>query len=383
MASRELPVTIGLLYSRTGVTSIIESAQRQAALLAVSEINAAGGLLGREMLVEDSEPASIPKRFAEEAERLLKMDIDALFGCYMTSARKAVLPIVEAKRSLLFYPTLYEGFEYVEGCVYSGAAPNQNARWLADFLCETYEKRFFFVGSNYVFPYESNRIMRDLLSNRSATVVDEAYIHLSPSRDEIDRIISKIAKSGPVSVFATVVGQGAVDFYRAYDAAGFDRAVQPIASLTFGEPEMAALGRDASIGNVKAAPYFSMIQSPANTRFVLAYRNMFGPDQPISAEVEAAYFQVHLYAEAVRRIRSTRREDILKVLPTFTFEAPQGPVRIDASTHHTYLWPRVAVVDESGEFKIVRQTNVPVAPAPYLVEHDDPVKFLQARAGRD
>lgn len=351
--------------------------------MAVSEVNAEGGLLGRELRIEESEPNSNPKQFRDEAVRLLDTGVDALFGCYMTSARKAVLPIVEERRSLLFYPTLYEGFEYVEGCVYSGAAPNQNARWLADFLCETYENRFFFVGSNYVFPYESNRIMRDLLSNRKATVVDEVYIPLSPSKDVIDRVIAKIRSAGPVTVFATVVGQGALEFYRAYDAAGFDRAVQPIASLTFGEPEMAAIGKDASIGNVKAAPYFSVIQSPANIRFVTAYRDMYGPDQPISAEVEAAYIQVHLYAEAVKRVASTQRDEILKALPTFIYEAPQGPVRIDASTHHTYLWPRVAVVGESGEFEVVRQTGAPEAPEPYLVEHDDPIKFLRTRLGRD
>lgn len=381
MASRESSVTLGLLYSRTGVTSLIESAQRQAAMLAVHEINAAGGLLGNDVLVEDSEPASTPKRYGEEAERLLQGGVDALFGCYMSSSRKEVLPVIEARQSLLFYPTLYEGFEYVEACVYSGAAPNQNARYLADYLCDTYEKRFFFVGSNYVFPYESNRIMRDLLDNRGATVVDEVYIPLSPTPQEIDRVIARIRAAGPACVFATIVGQGAVDFYRAYHMAGFDRSVRPIASLTFGEPEVAALGLEASVGNIKAAPYFSTVKSASNTRFVKAYREFCGSDTPVSAEVEAAYFQVHLFAEGVRRCGSTQREKLLKVLPTFTLEAPQGPVRVDAKTHHTYLWPRVAIVGDSGDFEIVRDSRVPVAPRPYLVEHDDPVSVARQRTG--
>lgn len=376
-----MPVTLGLLYSQTGVTSVIEAAQRKAALLAVHEINATGGLFGREILVKDSEPASTPKLYGQEAERLLRNGVTALFGCYMSSARKEVLPVIEAQRSLLFYPTLYEGFEYVEGCVYSGAAPNQNARLLADYMSEIFEKRFFFVGSNYVFPYESNRIMRDLMDNRGATVVDELYIPLDPTKEEIDRVIARIKAAGPVSVFATIVGQGAIDFYRAYHEAGFDRSVQPIASLTFGEPEIAALGREASVGNLKAAPYFSVIQNAANTRFVTAFREFHGSHLPISAEVEAAYFQVHLFAEAVRRCGSTRRDDLLTVLPTFTFEAPQGPVRIDASTHHTYLWPRVAVVDETGKFEIVSGSSAPVAPEPYLVEHDDPIIAAQQKAG--
>ncbi|EAQ01511.1 hypothetical protein OB2597_01442 [Pseudooceanicola batsensis HTCC2597] len=381
MASSKAPVTIGFLYSRTGVTSVIEVAQRQGALLAVQEINAEGGLLGEELRVADSNPQSNPHLFKSEAARLLDDGVDALFGCYMSSTRKAVLPEVEARQSLLFYPTLYEGFEYVEGCIYSGAAPNQNARMLADYLVETYEPRYFFVGSNYIFPYESNRIMRDLLSNRGAEVVDEVYIPLSSTREEIDRVIDRIRAAGPVTVFSNVVGQGAVDFYRAYDAAGFDRTVRPIASLTFGEPESLAAGLDASVGNVKAAPYFSVLRTPANARFVAAYRALFGPDQPISAEVEAAYIQVRMFAEAVRRVDGTSRRDLLKALPTFSFEAPQGPVRVDAVNHHTYLWPRVGLVDGKGEFEVVRETSAPEAPEPYLVEHDDPVSFAKAKGG--
>jgi branched-chain amino acid transport system substrate-binding protein len=181
-----------------------------------------------------------------------------------------------------------------------------------------------------------------------------------------------------------VVGDGAVRFYQAYDRAGFDRTVRPIASLTFGEPEIRATGRDAAIGHIKAAPYFSVIDSAANLAFVAAYRAMFGEDSPLSAEAEAAYFQVRLFAEAVRRSGTTDRRAILQALPTFSFEAPQGPVRIDAATHHTHLWPRVAVVGESGAFEIVRESAGPVAPDPYLVAVDEGVHGPSAkvRAGR-
>lgn len=371
MASREAPVTIGMLFSQTGVTSVIERAQRQAAMLAVQQINAAGGILGDALHVIDADPASSPVRFRAEAERLLDGGAEALFGCYMSSTRKAVLPVVEARGSLLFYPTLYEGFEYAPCCIYSGAAPNQNARWLADYLTDTHVQRYFFVGSNYVYPYESNRIMRDLLSNRGGQVVDEVYIPLNPSDDDIARVIAMIRNAGPVVIFSTVVGTGAVRFYHAYDLAGFDRTTRPIASLTFGEPEICAVGRDAAIGHIKAAPYFSVIRSAANAQFVAAYRDSYGVGSPLSAEAEAAYFQVRLFAEAVNRAGSTDRHAILRTLPTFSFEAPQGPVRIDAATHHTHLWPRVAVIRENGEFEIVRETAGPVAPDPYLVAVDE------------
>ncbi|MEL6521789.1 MAG: transporter substrate-binding domain-containing protein [Pseudomonadota bacterium] len=370
--SRTEPTEIGFIFSQSGVTSLIEQSQRQAALLAVDEVNDAGGVLGQELVVADSDPGSDPVRFRAEAGRLLDKKVAALFGCYMSSTRKAVLPLVEQRRSLLFYPTLYEGFEYSSSCIYSGAAPNQNARALADYLTECYGQRYFFVGSNYVFPYETNRIMRDLLSNRGAQVVDEVYIPLKPQPEDIQRVITMIRSAGPVVIFSTVVGDGAVEFYRAYHAAGFDRKVQPISSLTFGEPEIRAVGREASVGHVKSAPYFSVLSNAANRNFMTAYRTKFGDDVPISAEAEAAYFQVRLYAEAVNRAGDTSVEAVLRTLPTFTFEAPQGPVRIDGRTHHTYLWPRIAVVREHGGFEVVRESASPVAPEPYLVEHDEP-----------
>lgn len=217
MASSGAPVTIGILFSKTGVTSVLERAQRQAAILAVTQINSEGGLLGDDLVLLDSDPASSPARSKAEAERLLDAGAEALFGCYMSSTRKAVLPVVEARNSLLFYPTLYEGFEYAACCIYSGAAPNQNAGMLADYLTDCHGDSYFFVGSNYVYPYESNRIMRDLLSNRGAKVVDEVYISLDPSDEEIAKVITMLRNAGPVVVFSTLVGDGAVRFYRAYD----------------------------------------------------------------------------------------------------------------------------------------------------------------------
>lgn len=383
------PVTVGFLFSDTGATSVIERAQKRAALLAVEEINNEGGVLGRELLIAGNDTGSNPARFQAEARRLLvDVGVEALFGCYMSSTRKPVLREVEAHGSLLFYPTHYEGFEYAQGCIYSGAAPNQNARWLADYMTETYGHRYFFVGSNYVFPYELNRIMRDLLSNRGAEVVDEVYIPVDADDDDIDRVIARIRDtnnaSGPVIIFSTIVGTSAVKFYQAYDRAGFDRDTCPIGSVTTGEPEMRVIGKDASIGHVKAAPYFNVIKSEANKRFTTAYLDRFGPDIPLCAESEAAYFQVKLFAEAVRRVETFDRSEILRVLPTFSLEAPQGSVRVDEITHHTSLWPRVGVVRDDGEFEIVREAIAPVAPAPYLVELDDPLQMrttLTASAG--
>ncbi len=373
MDPRKTPVSIGFLYSSTGVTSAVETNQRNAALLAIEEINQSGGLLGEELLFSGNDTSSNPAQFRAEAERLIVEDkVEALFGCYMSSCRKAVLPTISDHKTMLFYPTHYEGFEYANGCIYSGSAPNQNAKWLADFMAQNYGSRYFFVGSNYVFPYEINSLMRDLLSNRGAEVVDEVYVPLAITKKDIDDVIARIKQSGPVIIFSTMVGEGAVDFYKAYDKAGFDRTQSPICSVTAGELEMAAIGKDAAEGNIKVAPYFSVIQNDANRRFVSRFRERFGEDTPLCAESEAAYFQVKLFAEAVKQVGTTERETLMRILPTVLFDAPQGMVRIDAKTNHTLLWPRVAIVNAEGEFQIVREASAPVIPSPYLMQLDDP-----------
>ncbi len=361
-------IEIGVLFSETGVTAVVEETQRRAVLLAIDEINAAGGVSGRELKAIAPDPGSDPRRFRSEVSRLLERGVQIIFGCYMSSERRAVLPLIEQHEGLLFYPTLYEGFEFSPACIYSGAAPNQNSLGLARYLTDQVDERFLFVGSNYVFPYESNRIMRDLLQNRGAKIVDERYLPMSPKAGDIDEIIAIIRKHAPITVFSTVVGDGAARFYRAYDAAGFDRSKMPIASLTTGEPELRAIGAEAAELHITSAPYFSSISRPENQRFVTRYREKHGPDAPISACTEAAYFQVHLFAEAARRAEAFDPKSVISALPTFTFDAPQGPVRIDASTNHTYLWPRLAQIESGGAFRIIEEAQAPVRPDPYMIE---------------
>jgi branched-chain amino acid transport system substrate-binding protein len=368
MTRTDEPLRVGVLFSEQGLTAVIERTQRAAILMAIDEVNARGGVLGRPLEAAPRDPRCDPRRFRAEALRLLESGIETIFGCYMSSTRRAVLPVVEQRQGLLFYPTLYEGFEFSESCVYSGAAPNQNSIGLADYLMKHHGDRFYFVGSNYVFPYESNRIMRDYLISRGATVVEERYIPMTFDQAAVDRVVEDIRKHAPVTVFSTTVGAATVAFYRAYAAAGFDRARMPIGSLTTGEPELAAMGAEAAEGHVTSAPYFSVIDSAQNRRFVNAFRLRHGPEAPISAGAEAAYNQVHLFAEAAARAGAADRLSVLKALPEISFDAPQGPVRVDARTHHTWLWPRVARVAAGGAFEIVEAASAPVRPDPYLVD---------------
>ena len=254
---------VGVLFSETGVTAAVERTQLQATLLAIDEINAAGGVLDLPLEPVRYDPESNPKRFRVLAEQLLGVDrVRLVFGCYMSSSRKAVLPVIEAHRALLFYPTLYEGFEYSRHCIYTGAAPNQNSLQLARFLFEHYGNRFLLVGSNYVYPYESNRVMTDLVRQNHGKIVNEIYVPLNAREADFSRTIQEIKKTSPDVIFSTVVGTGTAAFYQAYRAAGFDPARQPIASLTTSEAEVAEMAAETAEGHITAAPFFETLGTP-------------------------------------------------------------------------------------------------------------------------
>ena len=358
----------GLLYSQTGVTAAVERTQLNASLLAIEQINRRGGILGCEIEPVIYDPASQPKRFAACAERMLEHDgLNLIFGCYMSSTRKAVLPLVEAKRGLLFYPTLYEGFEYSRNCIYTGAAPNQNSMQLARYLFRAYGKRFFLIGSNYVYPYESNRIMADLVRQGGGTIVDEMYVPLNLGISDFDKAIAQIGQTKPDVIFSTVVGDGTAMFYEAYWKAGLDHSVMPIASLTTSEAEVAQMDAAAARGHVTAAPFFDNLSTEAAVKFVSSYRAKHGENTPVPAAAEAAFFQIMLAAEAIGRSGSEEPELILATLPDIEYEAPQGRVKVDRENNHTYLWPRVARLGEHGQFEVVWSSGNRIKPDPYRV----------------
>jgi len=359
----------GVLFSRSGVTAGAETTQFNATVLAVEMINAAGGIRGRPVELVNYDPASDPKQFQSLAERLLGRDrVRLIFGCYMSSTRKALLPIVESYRGLLLYPTLYEGFEYSPNCIYTGSAPNQNSVPLARYLFGHYGKRMLFVGSNYVYPYESNRIMADLAQQAGGTILDEIYVPLDAGPRDFQKAIQVIGRMKPDVVFSTVVGRSTAVFYDAFHQAGFDPARMPIASLTTSEAEMAEISPEAAAGHITAAPFFSTLATPAAHDFVSRYRNRFGAGSAVTAVAEAAYFQVMLVAQAIERTGTDEPEQIRAMLGDLEYDAPQGRVRIDATTNHTFLWPRVAKLDERGQFQIVWDPARRVKPDPYCVD---------------
>ncbi|MDX7950783.1 transporter substrate-binding domain-containing protein [Lichenihabitans sp. Uapishka_5] len=362
------PWRVGVLFSQTGVTAAVERTGLNGTLLAIGEINEAGGILDRPLEPIVYDPGSLPKIYRSLAERLLSSDrVKLIFGCYMSNSRKMTIPVVEAFRGLLFYPTAYEGFEYSPNCIYTGASPNQNSLQLARYLFEVYGNRFLMIGSNYVFPYESNRIITDLVVQSRGKVLDEIYVPLDAGTDDFTKTIRLIEKLKPDVIFSTVVGRATPLFYRAYHEAGFDPATMPIASLTTSEAEVADMPAAIAEGHITGAPFFETLGTPAATRFVQAYKARFGADAPVTACAEAAYFQVHLAARAMRRAGTDDPDRLMGEVREAEFDAPQGRVRIDRENNHAFLWPRVARLDAAGRFQTVWNPGVRVKPDPYCV----------------
>jgi branched-chain amino acid transport system substrate-binding protein len=366
-------IKIGVLYSRSGVTSAVELTQLQATMLAVEEINRAGGVSGREVELVCLDPQCRPRRYADLAEQLiLEQRVRIIVGCYMSSTRKAVIPIVERHNALLFYATPYEGFEYSRNVIYTGAAPNQNTLPLAGFMLTQFGSRVSMIGSDYVCPYESNRVMSDLILERGGEKVDETYMSLDAPWESYLDAVKRIKRLAPDFIFSTVVGEGIPHLYRAFAQVGLDPYRMPIASHMTSEAEIAVMGNDLAEGHITSAAYFQTVDTPANRGAVARYQARFGESQPTNMCWEAAYFQMHLLADAIRRVGSDDPTLLLRVLPGLEFDAPQGRVRIDEHNNHTYLHPLIGRVNVQGRFDIVGRAPERVKADPYVVSHITP-----------
>lgn len=288
----------------------------------------------------------------------------------MSSTRKAVMPVIEKWNRLLFYPTLYEGFECSSNIIYTGAAPNQNSVQLAEYMTSNYGTRVYMVGSDYIYPYESNRIMTDLIQqNPGGAKVAERYVSLNASINDFREVLADVKDKSPDFIFSTVVGDSTRHLYTAYAEAGLDPRKMPIASLTTLEAEVAQMGFDVAVGHVSSAPYFQSVDSAINRASLANFRKRFGTDIVPNAGWEAAYFQVHLFANAMRLSGSDAIDALMPCLLGAEFDAPQGRIRIDPTNQHTCLYPRIGIANSEGQFTLVRQAVRAVHPDPYLVTH--------------
>lgn len=366
-----LPVKVGLLFSETGATGKAEAALRFGALMAIEEINEAGGIDGRELMAVCYDPFSEPFRYGQLAERLIVDDgVKVIFGCYMSSTRKVVIPVVERRNALLFYATLYEGFEFSNNVIYSGAAPNQNSVQLADYMTSVYGPRVYMIGSDYIYPHESNRIMSELvLQHSGGACVEERYVRLDATGEDFKMIMDEIWQQRPDFIFSTVVGDATRHLYRAYAEGGFSPHEMPIASLTTSEVEIAQMGACVAEGHISSSPYFQSINTAVNRDCLRRFHQRFGGVAVPNAGWEAAYCQMHLFANAMRQCGSDDIDVLMPSLRGSQFCAPQGVVKIDPHNHHTCVYPRIGRANAQGQYTIVRESLGPVTPDPYLISH--------------
>ncbi|MGO4714588.1 transporter substrate-binding domain-containing protein [Bradyrhizobium sp. 2TAF24] len=362
------PWRIGILFSRTGFMSVIEETQYQGTLLAVEEINAAGGVCGRELVPVAYDPGSDSLAYGHYAKRLMIEDeVSTIFGCYTSSSRKAVLPVVERLNGLLWYPTLYEGFEASPNVIYTGASPNQNSLALCRHLMDNYGSRFYFVGSDYIYPRESNRVMRELLKANGGSVVGERYVSVHARWQDFLPIIQDIRRIRPDVIFSTVVGEGTVYLYQAYANVGIDPRRMPIASLTTTEAEIAAMGFDVGEGHITAASYFQGIEGSANSAFVRQFKKRYGSDVSTNMCAEASYFQLRLFAKALEQANSLDTEVLRAMVFGTSYDAPQGAVTVNPMSGHTDLWTRIGRANRQGQFDIINQSQEAVHADPFLI----------------
>jgi ABC-type branched-subunit amino acid transport system substrate-binding protein len=366
-------IHIGLLFSTTGPYATIGRAMTNGSLLAVNEITADDAFpFALEPVIAN--PDGRNANYAQIARQMLTGDrLAHVVGCYTSSSRKEVLPYFEKYDGLLWYPSHYEGFESNEHVVYTGAAPNQHIIPLAEHLLATCGTRAYCVGSNYIWAWENNKIMREVVQSAGGIVLAERYF--SVGEMDFEAVISQIIDSRPSFVFNTLIGVSAYAFFRSFreaaDRRGIDQAgTMPIASCSLAEPELLEIGVEACAGHVSSSVYFATVDSPANKAFVSSYRRSFPEAGPTSADAEASYLAVHLLARAIRRTGSADPFAVRAALPHVAIEAPQGNVRVDRENRHCYLTPRIGVSNATGGFDIIYEALRPVKPDPYLVWHE-------------
>lgn len=376
------PWRVGVLFSRSGVMSISESEHFFGTVLAIEQINAAGGVLGRPLEPVALDPKSDPVEYRRLADQLLLDEgISVIFGCSTSSSRKAVLPAIERRNGLLWYCSLYEGFEFSPNVVYTGAAPNQNSLQLAAYLLREGRKRWHLIGSDYIYPRESNRIMRDVVEDHGGEITAEVYLPYESNTGAVARAVEAIKAAKPDVVFSTLVGRPGREFYRLYRELGIDPLKTPIASLTMGESEVKAIGPALCHGHLTSATYFESIATPRNRDFVAAFRRRFGADAPVGMWGEGAYSQVHLFAQALERAGTLDTQKLVGAAMQVRFDAPSGELRLDADNQHAWLTPRIGRIKADGSFELIWESSAAVKPDPYLTMYGLPDMSNEALPG--
>src|SRR5947207_6242352 len=369
-------IKVGVLHSLSGTMAISETVLKDTVLMAVDEINAKGGVMGKKLEPVVVEPASNWPLFAEKARQLLPQDkVAVVFGCWTSVSRKSVLPVFEELNGLLFYPVQYEGEELSKNVFYTGAAPNQQAIPAVEYLMSKEgggAKRWVLLGTDYVYPRTTNKILRAFLKSKGVSEkdIDEKYTPFGHSDYQtIVADIKKFSAGGKTAVISTINGDSNVPFYKELGNAGLKAKDVPVVAFSVGEEELRGVDTKPLVGHLAAWNYFMSVKNPTNTEFTkkwAAYakaKDIPGhKDKPLTNDpMEATYIGVHMWAQAVEKAKSFDVAKVTAAMAGQTFTAPSGITsKMDEKNHHLQKAVFIAEVNADGQFHVVWKTKGPV-----------------------
>ncbi|MEE8057048.1 MAG: urea ABC transporter substrate-binding protein [Pseudomonadales bacterium] len=354
-------IKVGILHSLTGTMAISERSVVDATLMAIDEINASGGLLGRPIKAVLVDGKSDWPSFAVGAAKLITEEkVNVIFGCWTSASRKTVKPVIEQHDHILFYPVHYEGLEQSPNIIYTGATPNQQlfpaVKWSAEML----GKRFFLAASDHVFPHAANTLIKKQLNALGAEVVGESYLALGDKN--VDKMIDAIVASGADVVLNTINGDSNLEFFKQLDA----RSIKtPVMSFSIAEDEVQLLGGKVMVGHYAARNYFQSLKSSVNQQFVARFKQKYGDHRTTNAAMEAGYLGVYLWAKAVTHTNTPDSSTVRGALKGMSFEAPEGKVTVSAINNHLWKPLYIGQIQQDGQFRIVWGEPQPIRPLPY------------------
>ena len=373
-------IKVGILHSLSGTMAISETSLKDMALMTIEEINAKGGVNGKQLEAVVVDPASNWPLFAEKARQLLTQDkVDVVFGCWTSVSRKSVLPVFEELNGLLFYPVQYEGEELSPNVFYTGAAPNQQAIPAVEYLMSEdggSTQRFFLLGTDYVYPRTTNKILRAYLKSKGVADKDIEEVYTPFGHSDYQTIVANIKKfsaGGKTAVISTVNGDSNVPFYKELASQGIAATDVPVVAFSVGEEELRGIDTKPLVGHLAAWNYFQSLENPANSEFVnkwQAYakaKNLPGAAKAVTnAPMEATYVGIHMWAQAVEKAGSTSVDKVREALAGQSFEAPSGyTLTMDKTNHHLHKPVMIGEVQEDGQFSVVWQTEGPLRAQPW------------------
>jgi len=357
-------IKIGVLHSLTGTMASSETPLVDAIRLAVEDTNQSGGINGSpvEMIVIDCR--SDAAYCAQQAEELIAREgVKALFGCWRSDCRKAVKAVVEKHHHLLFYPLQYEGLEKSPDIFYTGAAPNQQIIPMAVWALQKKGRRFYLIGSDYIFPRTANLMAKELLLAQGGKLVGERYLPLGA--DDMEVVVKEIAARRPDFVLNTLNGDSNLHFFRALHGAGIGAEKTPVFSTSLTEVGLAEIGPELTVGHYAVRNYFQALDNEENKAFVAHFKQRFGKDRVLDGPMESSYVGVKLWVEAARNLGLTDIASIKTTLSQQTINAPEGVVAVDFDTRHLWKKAYIGKARGDGQFDIVWQSSQPIHPAPF------------------